>query len=238
MSFGKDFTQIPQTISCIELGTKRFLLFCPTSGFAFQRFAPYSSGWSLLPENSLKQLAPLDLGYDFFSPRLLSDGKEVFLSGQICSEESSPCENLVCVPRLLHAQDGSLIQSPAPFLNEKREYRRLVTLYEGEKTDTFGVFFEAVINFHQNEFSFLLRDNVLIECDGAIFTITFRDNEKRKLSFNVENPTSIHIFSRRDAIEIFIDGKVFTSLLSDSGLGGIKINTGSCRADIYKLSDF
>lgn len=235
MSFGNDFAQIPQTISCIELDTKRFLLFCPTSGFAFQRFAPYSSGWSLLPENALRELTPLDLGYDFFSPRLLSDGKEVFLSGQICSAESSFCEDLVCVPRLLHAQGAALIQSPAPFLNEKREYRRLVTLYEGEKADTFGVVFEAIINFHQDIFSFHLRDNVLIECDGIIFTVTFKE---KKRSFNVENPTSIHIFSRRDAIEIFIDGKVFTSLLTDSGLGGIKINIGSCRADIYKLNDF
>ncbi len=235
MSFGKDFAQIPQTISCIELDTKRFLLFCPTSGFAFQRFAPYSSGWSLLPENALRELTPLDLGFDFFSPRLLSDGKEVFLSGQICNAQTSSCKDLVCVPRLLHAQGGALLQSPAPFLNEKREYRRLVTLYEGEKADTFGVFFEAVINFHQDAFSFLLRDNVLIECDGTIFTAAFKD---KKRSFNVENPTSIHIFSRKEAIEIFIDGKVFTSMLSDSGLGGIKINTGSCRADIYKLNEF
>ena len=233
MSFGNDFAQIPQTISCIELDSKRFLLFCPTSPFTFQRFAPYSSGWSLLPENALRELTPLDLGFDFFSPRLLSDGKEVFLSGQICSEESSTCEDLVCVPRLLHAHEGALIQSPAPFLNEKREYRRLVTLYEGEKADTFGVFFEAVINFYQSAFSFVLRDNVLIKCDGATFTVTLKE---RKRSFNIENSASLHIFSRRDAIEIFIDGKVFTSLLSDSGLGGIKINTGSCRADIYKLA--
>lgn len=235
MSFGKDFAQIPQTISCIELDTKRFLLFCPTSGFAFQRFAPYSSGWSLLPENALRELTPLDLGYDFFSPRLLSDGKELFLSGQICSEESPSYEELVCVPRLLHAQDGTLIQSPSPFLNEKREYRRLVTLYEGEKSDTFGVFFEAVINFNQDTFSFQLRDHVLIECDGTLLTVTIKE---KKRSFNVESPTSVHVFSRRDAIEIFIDGKVFTSLLSDSGLGGIKINIGSCRADIYKLTHF
>ncbi len=236
MSFGKDFTQIPQTISCIELDTKRFLLFCPQSGSAFWRFAPYSSGWALLPENALQNLAPLDFGYDFCSPRLLSDGKEVFLSGRICSEETSFCEELVCVPRLLYTKAGKLLQAPSSFLNEKRAYRRTLSLREGESADTFGVTFEAIFNFSQSNFVFNLRDDTVIECDGELFNITFQKTKKR--SFSVEKATNVHIFSRRNSIEIFIDGKVFTARIADSGLGGIKINIGSCRADIYKLNDF
>lgn len=245
MHYEKDFTQIPQTISCIELDTKRFLLFCPHRSSAFRRFAPYSSGWTLLPENALQNLAPLDFGFDFCSPRLLSDGKEVFLSGQMCADEKFPVgpdlpDDLLCVPRLLHTKGGALTQSPAAFLNEKREYRRMLTLYGGEKADTFGISFEAILDFSQSSFSFMLRDDILIECDGALFTIAFGKSGigRKKRSFNIESTSPVHIFSRRAAIEIFIDGKVFTSRLSDSGIGGIKINTGSCRADIYKLNDF
>lgn len=245
MSFGKDFAQIPQTISCIELDTKRFLLFCPQSDSAFWRFAPYSSGWTLLPENALQNLAPLDFGFDFCSPRLLSDGKEIFLSGQICSaRDISPdpdfADGLSCVPRLLHTNGTTLTQSPSPFLHKKREYRRLLTLYDGEKADTFGVSFEAVLDFSQSSFSFNLRDDILIECDSTLFNISFGKSGlgRKNRTLNIESASPLHIFSRRAAIEIFIDGKVFTSILSDSGLGGIKINTGSCRADIYKLNDF
>ena len=245
MSFGKDFAQIPQTISCIELDTKRFLLFCQHHSSAFLHFAPYSSGWTLLPENALQNLSPLDFGYDFCSPRLLSDGKEIFLSGQMCADESFPIgpdltDDLLCVPRLLHTKGGTLTQSPASFLNEKREYRRTLTLYDGEKADTFGVSFEIILDFSQSSFSLMLRDDILIECDGALFCISFGKSGmgRKKRSFNVENSSLLHIFSRRTAIEIFVDGKVFTSRLSDSGLGGIKINTGSCRADIYKLKEF
>ena len=200
----------------------------PTSGFCF------------LTENEAYGFHALDFGDDFYSPQSFKDekGRRILLGVIVsCCQKEENAFSCLTLPRILTRKKGRLYQELPEEISFLRESRRIVSLERGERCDTFGgAVFEAILRFSGEAYSVFLRDNILLQCENSTITITKTGTKGRESrSFYVDDRTTVRIFSDAYTIEIFIDGKSYTSYVKDSQKGGIYIAEGSCRGEIYQL---
>lgn len=220
---------------------KRFLVFCPKGAVSSPASSPHTAAWAQITESLIKDCHSLDYGFDFYAPQIFTNtDNEIILLGILTLPDSpydslSPC---LTIPRKLFLVDGMLYQEPLPALTELRAEKRTLRLCDGESGDTFGTVFEMILTFSQDSFSFILRDDIRIECNNGDFIISMGKSGlgRTKKHFYAEAFKNIHIFSDRGSLELFVGGKSFSTRLCDNQKGTVNILTGSCRADIYKLN--
>lgn len=136
------------------------------------------------------------------------------------------------LPKNTVIQDEIMLQYPPEQLNELREYKRALKINNGETADTFGAVFEVVLNFSENNYAFLLRNDVTVECENGSFTVQY---ENLKQSFDAADFKTVHVFSDTESVEIFVGGKVLSIPTKPNEKGTVTVLCGECRAEIYKL---
>jgi len=140
--------------------------------------------------------------------------------------------SFLSLPRKAVLSGEELLKFPAENLCDLREYKRKLTLREGEIADSFGPVFEAILNFSEKSFSFSLHDDILIECENGNFSV--RHNALTQ-NFETENFDSIHIFSDIFSVEIFVGGKALSLPTRKNEKSTVTVLKGQCRAEIYML---
>ena len=199
-----------------------------------------TSGFCALTENEACGFHTLDFGHNFHAPQSFTDekGRRIMLA-VISSLYQKETKAFACltIPRSITRRKGRLYQEPLEELSFLRESRRVVSLQRGERCDTFnGAVFEAILRFSSKAYTVFFRDNILLQCENNTVTIAKTSMYGRESSsFSADDITTVRVFSDVYTIEIFVDGKSFTSYVEDSQKGGIYIAEGSCRGEIYQL---
>ena len=222
------------------LGETEFFIFCEIN--LANDISPVSDvcAVSTISENSEPVVLPLDFGPDFYAPQSFTDGKgRRILVGLIGSTgENESFDVSFTFPRVLTEKNGRIYQKPHESYEKLRTNRRIVNLERGEKCDTFGTVFEAILTFSESSYCIFLRDSISITSNDGLLTVCygFEGSVCGKRSFPIQNPDRLHIFSDTSTLEIFADGNCFTTKASDNSEGGLYVADGNCRGEIYKLS--
>ena len=172
------------------------------------------------------------IGYKTGNTHFFANTNGETLMMELIKPPSQSRRSFFSLPKKVVVNQEEMLKFPAPNLHELREYRRTVQLREGESADTFGAVFEAVMTFPEDIYSLCLGNSILLKCHGGDFII---EHDKFKQSFNAEDFKTIHLFSDTASIEIFVGGRVLSLPVIQDEKGTVRILSGNCRADIYKL---
>lgn len=172
------------------------------------------------------------IGYKTGNTHFFANTEGETLMMELIKPPSKSRKSFFSLPKRVLIENEVMLQYPPVHLNELREYKRAVIIKEGEIADTFGATFETVLSFSENNYAFLLRDDISIECDNGSFTIEY---DKLKQSFDANDFKTVHIFSDSASVEIFVGGKSLSLPVEKNEKGTVTILRGKCRAEIYKL---
>ncbi len=172
------------------------------------------------------------IGHKPCNTHFFANTEDKTLMMELIKTPGRSARTFLSLPREVIISEEELLKKPPENLHDLREYKRKVNLREGESTDTFGCVFEATLNFSEKSYTIRLRNDILIDCLGGNFTITYNGLSQ---TFETEDCTGVHIFSDNFSAEIFVGGKVISLPTEYNEKGTVTVLKGQCRAEIYKL---
>lgn len=202
--------------------------------------------------DSPKDITMVDRGFDFYAPQSFEDeGKRRILIGWMGipdADYTNPTtqagwQHALTIPRILHMDQGKLIQTPAEELYEMRKNQRDYTLESLDAAGEKGIVYEACIKFDLcRSMTMTLRPGVTLVYRDGLLTLDLGDKGcgRTSRSVELESLRELQIFSDTSSLEIFVNGgrEVFTTRVYC--LEGEMQVAGECSgtAVLYDLSGF